>query len=257
MVPVAMQATNKLSLMLDTGYGMTMLHPDHVATAALKRSGRGITIVGIAGEERANLFEGPAFDLQGLTWTPRRIAAFPPDNEPRSRRRDGVLGSGFFRRFVVEIDSVRKSLTLHEPEGFKYSGDGEILPLSFKNTTPTIETTVKLPNGKESRAVFEIDTGCDGGLCLGSHFVKEHELVVAGGSDGRRVGVGGGTRVREGNLPQLRMGKLTIEKPSANLFLEGSPVDAPLAGHIGWEVLKEFRIVFDYSRRQMVLERRR
>ena len=52
------------------------------------------------------------------------------------------------------------------------------------------------------------------------------------------------------------MGKLVVEKPSANMFLEGSPVDAPLAGHIGWELLKEFQIVFDYSRRQMILHRR-
>lgn len=256
MVPVAMNATNKLSLLLDTGYGMTMLHPDHVAAADLKRSGRGITIVGIAGEERADVFAGPSFDLRGLTWTPRRIAAFPPDNQPRSRRRDGVLGSGFFRRFVVEIDSARKFLTLHEPETFKYSGDGEMLPLTFKSSTPTIEATVKLPGGKEVLATFEIDTGCDGALCLGSHFVKEHGLADGAGSDGSRVGVGGGTRVREGSLPQLRMGRLVVEKPSANMFLEGSPVDAPLAGHIGWELLKEFRIVFDYSRKQMILQRR-
>lgn len=256
MVPVAMNATNKLSLLLDTGYGMTMLHPDHVAAADLKRSGRGITIVGIAGEERADVFAGPSFDLQGLTWTPRRIAAFPPDNQPRSRRRDGVLGSGFFRRFVVEIDSARKSLTLHEPEAFKYSGDGERLPLTFKSSTPTIEATVKLPGGREALATFEIDTGCDGALCLGSHFVKEHGLTDGAGSDGSRVGVGGGTKVREGSLPQLRMGRLVVEKPSANMFLDGSPVDAPLAGHIGWELLKEFRIVFDYSRRQMILQRR-
>ena len=256
MVPVAMNATNKLSLLLDTGYGMTMLHPDHISAADLKRSGRGITIVGIAGEERANVFEGPAFDFQGLAWTPRRVAAFPPDSEPRSRRRDGVLGSGFFRRFVVEIDSVGKSLTLHEPEAYSYSGTGEILPLNFKSSTPTVDVTVKLPRGNEVRAVFEIDTGCDGALCLGNHFVEEHGLATRAGSDGGRVGVGGRTRIQEGHLAQLRMGKLTIEKPSANLFLEGSPVDAPLAGHIGWELLKDFRIVFDYSRRQMILQRR-
>jgi len=256
MVPAMMDATNKLSLLLDTGYGMTMLHSDHVVAAGLKRSGRSVTIVGIAGEEQAGVYEGPSFNFQGLTWTPRRIAAFPPDNQPRPRRRDGVLGSGFFRRFVVEINSARKLLTLQEPETFKHSGDVEILPLTFKSSTPTIETTVKLPGGKEIQATFEIDTGCDGALCLGSHFVKEHGLAEGAGSDGSRVGVGGGTRVREGHLPQLRMGKLIVEKPAANLFLEGSPVDAPLAGHIGWELLKEFRVIFDYSRKQMILERR-
>ncbi|MBK7997890.1 MAG: hypothetical protein IPK15_03955 [Verrucomicrobia bacterium] len=48
---------------------------------------------------------------------------------------------------------------------------------------------------------------------------------------------------------------MLIEQPAASFFLEGSPVDAPLAGHIGWEVLKDFRVTFDYSRKRMILER--
>jgi Aspartyl protease len=255
MVPTTLHATNRLSLLLDTGYGMTMLRPDHVAAAELKRNGRGVTIVGIAGEERAEVFEGPRFDFDGLFWTPRRVAAFPAENQPRSRRGDGVLGSGFFRRFVVEISSARKQITLHEPETFKYSGSGEILPLTFKSSTPTVEATVKLPQGTEVRASFEIDTGCDSALCLGNHFVTEHGLTAGGGADGGRVGVGGSTRTREGRLTQLRLGRLMIEKPTANFFLEGSPVDPPLAGHIGWELLKDFHVILDYSRRLMILQR--
>src|SRR5262245_12541610 len=62
MVPGRFSETNTapLSLMLDTGYSMTMLHRDHVTALGLKRAGR-ITIVGIAGEEPADVFEGPAF----------------------------------------------------------------------------------------------------------------------------------------------------------------------------------------------------
>ena len=52
-MPALVNATNKVSLLLDTGYSMTMLHADHVAAAELKPTGRRITIVGIAGEEQA------------------------------------------------------------------------------------------------------------------------------------------------------------------------------------------------------------
>ena len=255
MVPTRVNGTNQVSLLLDTGYSMTMLHADHVAAAALKPSGRSITVVGIAGEEQANIFEGPEFGFEGWTWRPRRIGAFPSERSSRSRRRDGVLGSGFFRRFVVEIDSSRKRLTLHEPQSFESSGAGEALPLSFRGSTPIVNAVVKLPSGSEVRASFEIDTGCDGALCVGKHFVEAHGLAASSGTEGGRVGVGGRTPVREGRLPQLRLGKLSIDQPAANFFLEGSPVDAPLAGHIGWELLKDFRVVFDYSRKRMILER--
>jgi hypothetical protein len=254
-VPTRLNGTNKVSLLLDTGYSMTMLHADHVAAAELKPSGRRITIVGIAGEEQANVYEGPEFGFEGFTWQPRRIGAFPGERSSRSRRRDGVLGSGFFRRFVVEIDSSRKRLTLHEPQSFEASGAGESLPLSFRGSTPIVDAVVKLPGGNEVRAAFEVDTGCDGALCVGKHFVEAHSLAASSGAEGGRVGVGGRTPVREGRLPQLRLGKLLIEQPAASFFLEGSPVDAPLAGHIGWEVLKDFRVTFDYSRKRMILER--
>jgi hypothetical protein len=32
-------------------------------------------------------------------------------------------------------------------------------------------------------------------------------------------------------------------------------VDRGLAGHIGFGVLKHFKVIFDYSRRQMILEK--
>ena len=255
MVPARMNGSNALSLLLDSGYDMTMLHPDHVEASALRRTGR-ITIVGIAGEEPAGVFEGPAFDFSGLTWKPRRIAAFSADSPGRSRRRDGVLGSGFFRRFVVEINSRDNTVTLHEPGHYAYSGPGEILPLTFKGTTPVVEASIHLPDQSEAKAQLEVDTGCDGAICLGKHFVDAHQLAPTNSSarTGGRVGVGGGARTRPGHLPQLLLGGLAIEKPSASFFLEGSPVDAPLAGHIGWELLRDFKVIFDYARKRMILE---
>ena len=104
---------------------------------------------------------------------------------------------------------------------------------------------------------FEIDTGCDGGLCLGSDFVEANRLLESTGktdSSGRR-GLGGGARTRIGHVPKFRLGSQVIERPLTNFFLEGSPVDDGLAGHVGMEVLRRFRVIFDYSRERMILER--
>ncbi len=254
MVPATVNGTNKLSLMLDTGYGMTMVRSDHAEEFSLRRTGRSIRIVGIAGEEQAAMFDGPTFEFAGLSWKPRRVASFPSANQSRSPRREAVLGSGFFRRFVVEIDPQRKELTLHEPDGFNHTGPGEILPLTFKSSTPIVEAVVRLRGGASIKAQFEIDSGCDSALCIGNHFVEAHQLIPSdSSSDGDRVGVGGSTSIKSGHLFQLQLGRLTIDKPRANFFLEGSPADAPLAGHIGWELLRDFKVIFDYSRKRMIL----
>ena len=243
------------TVMLDTGYSVSMLSRELTESLELKRTGQ-ITIVGIAGEESADQFEGVTFSLGGASYKPRRVAALPASYQRHWRKRDGVLGAGFFRRFVVEIDPKAKKVLLHEPESFRYSGLGQIVPFKFQQATPIVEGAIILPDRAPVEGRFEIDTGCDGGLCLGSDFVEANHLLESSGkteSSGRQ-GLGGDTRTKIGRLPKFRLGSQTIEKPLTNFFLEGSPVDAGLAGHIGLEVLRRFKVVFDYTRERMILE---
>src|SRR5262245_49519218 len=91
MISVRVNDTEPRMFMVDTGYGMTMLEPGLAESLQLKRTGQ-ITIVGIAGEAPAGVYEGPRLDLGGASWTPRRVAAFPV--EPGGRRRTGIIGAG-------------------------------------------------------------------------------------------------------------------------------------------------------------------
>ncbi len=256
MVPVSLNGSNALSFMLDTGFAMTMIHPTLAEPLKLRRAGE-VTVIGIAGEERAPTYEGAVLNLGGVEYAPRRVAALGSDGQ-RRRRRDGILGSGLFRNYVVEIDFVRQQLLLHAPTNFIYAGPGEIVPLRFRRggTTPIVEATIHPTNGPAIRGEFEIDTGCDSGVCLGHDFVKTHRLLDdAATSESAKVGVGGGTDTRSGHLPRLQLGAAKIDRPQTDFFLEGSPVDPGLAGHIGITALNRFKVIFDYSRRRMILEK--
>ena len=55
-------------------------------------------------------------------------------------------------------------------------------------------------------------------------------------------------------MHQLQLGATRIDQPQTDFFMEGSPVDAGLAGHIGIAALHHFKVIFDYSRKQMILE---
>jgi hypothetical protein len=131
-----------------------------------------------------------------------------------------------------------------------------VIPLKFHTTTPVVEAAITTPDGSTVKARFEIDTGCSGALCLGHDFVQENKLIATEDAtrNGVRQGVGGDVKTRMGRLPQLQLGTFKIDKPVANFFLEGSPVDADFAGHIGMQVLREFKVIFDYSRQRMILE---
>ena len=253
MVPATVNGSKPLSFLLDTGYGINTIHPNLVESLGLKRAGQ-ITIVGIAGDEKAPTYSGVVFDFGGASYSPRRVASLPSETQS-SHRRDGILGAGFFRRFVVEINSEKNKLLLHEPESFHYDGKGEIIPLEFEADTPIIEAAILSPSNSVVRARFEIDTGCDDSLCLGRDFVEANHLAGEEEiSSGIKRGVGGGVRIRHGSVPELRLGRFTLDKPSANFFTDGSPAGQGLAGHIGMAALRNYKVIFDFSRKRMILE---
>ncbi len=247
--------SDPLAFKLDTGFGITTVHPSLVESLELRRAGH-ITITGIAGDEQADTYAGAVFDFCGMTYEPRRVAALPSEARRRWRDRDGILGAGLFRRFVVEIDFAQELVRLHEPDQFSYAGAGEVLPLAFKKDTPIIEAVIVLPGRAAISGRFEIDTGCDDCVCLGHEFVVANRLLENTGSvpSDRRRGVGGSAEIRQGNLVELRLGKLSVQKPSANFFLEGSPAGDGQAGHVGLGALQHFKVILDYSRKQMILE---
>ena len=47
---------------------------------------------------------------------------------------------------------------------------------------------------------------------------------------------------------------MEITKPQTDFFQTGSPVDEPLAGHIGMGALHHYKVILDYSRKQLILE---
>ena len=255
MLPVSLNGSNGLSFLLDTGYGLTMIHPGLAEALPLRRAGE-VIIAGIAGDEKAPTFEGAVFQIGGVKYEPRRVASL--GSESGRRRRDGILGSGLFRQFVVEIDFAGRQVALYAPGNFVYSGQGEVVPLRFRRggTTPIISALIAGTNEALLRGEYEIDTGCDSSVCLGHDFiVANHLLADSETRAGGKFGVGGGAQTRSGHLPHLLIGGTKVEKPDVDFFIEGSPVDKPLAGHIGIGVLKQFKVTFDYSRRQMILER--
>jgi predicted aspartyl protease len=254
MVKTRINESEPLTFELDTGFGITTLHPSLVEPLNLKQAGT-LTIIGIAGRETATTYQGASFDFGGATYSPRRVAVLPSDGERKRKRRDGILGAGFFRRFVVEVNPAEKIMILHDPNQFEFTGKGEIIPMEFREDTPIVEASIRLADGSSVKGKFEIDCGCDGALCVGHEFVVANHLDdLKTGEDSSRSGVGGKMKIRDGHVPALSLGGLTLEKLPASFFLESSPAGEGLAGHIGLGTLRRYRFILDYSRKRLILQ---
>ena len=253
LLPAELEGAGPLSLMLDTGYTIATLHPAIIDRLGIQPSGS-VRINGIAGEERAPTYRGLVFSFGGLKYSPSRVASLRSERDQR-RRRDGIVGSGFFRQFVVDCDFRENVVRLHPPADFQYGGSGEIIPLQFKHEIPFIKASLIFSETRTVEAALELDTGCDSGLCLGNSFTAKNKLLeTLTTEENRKFGTGGSVQTKSGTIPRLRLGTLDVPHVDADFFVVGSPVDQPMDGHLGIAVLRRFRVIFDYSRKQLILE---
>ena len=171
---------------------------------------------------------------------------------------NGLLGSPFFERFVVEIDYAGKQVNFHEPGKFQYRGPAEPIPFEIEHGNISVRANVVLPNGARIAGKFLLDTGWRAALSLNSPFVRDHKLRAMTATIVALTGVGIGGPVTDpiGRISSLEIGRYAIKSPITNFSEATSGIQAQndFAGIIGGEVLRRFTVVFDYPQRRMFLQ---
>ncbi len=178
---------------------------------------------------------------------------------------DGLLGYDFISRFVVEIDYVNNTISLHEPTGYKYSGSGEVIPLTLLEDdsggkVPLVRVKIMQQGRAAVEGNFIADIAVRTAVSFNTPFVDTNKLLQFA-QPTIQVPLGGGAMVREskqsiGRVPNIQFGRFTFKKPIAIFFQDKQGVVAlsEFDGIIGAEIWRRFKVIFDYSRSQMILE---
>ncbi|MDQ1523737.1 MAG: hypothetical protein QOE47_1661, partial [Pyrinomonadaceae bacterium] len=146
-----------------------------------------------------------------------------------------------------------------DPQQYDYTGAGEAIPLDINKGHVFISATLSLPDGKSVVVDLLVDTGFRTGLTLNTPFVTEHRLLASVPKKldpVKAVGVGGEYKIAVARIKSLKLGRHTINSPVVGLSRAESGVlsGGNYAGIIGAEILRRFKVIFDYSRRRMIIE---
>lgn len=282
-VRVRVNGSRPLSFILDTG-AYSMIHARHARTIGLK-----LKMIGQAGGAGANqpdvylVTDKVSFSLPGVALSPRRLLAvsldaaescvneFNIDEEGRDiasdrskqgvakREVDGILGKEFFDQFVVEIDYAKRLLTVYDRSSYKYAGSGKEIPLEVGEQHIFARAQIKAAGRAQLTGRFLLDTGSVQAVSLLKPFMNEHNLLPSteGMTSLPACGLGGHEKEKSwiGTLEALQLGEFKIAAPVTEFRLADPNTDAD--GVIGGAVFRRFKVIFDYSRRRMILEPRR
>jgi hypothetical protein len=248
---------------LDTGAQIAHLRKELAQTAGLRlRGSLGVTGTG-AGRIKAHYVAAATYNVSGAEFIDERSIALPtadffqPLENSFGREFDGVLGYNIFHRFVVEIDYANQMINLYDPASYRYAGSGEVVPIRINDKKPYITATLTPIEGIAIQSNLHIDTGFGGGLSFNANFVRANNLLQSARTtiESFNRGAGGETATRVGRVKSLQFGRFTILNPTASFALEqGRGVRSDSAGRIGGGTLQRFKVVLDYSRKQMILE---
>ena len=260
-IPVRVNNSRPLWFVLDTGDQYAVINLDTAKELGLKLRGQ-VRVGGAGSQTLTGAFVDDAkFVLQGLEGFIQPVTLALPIGhlEPRlGQDFDGIIGSEFISRFVVEIDYQARVLRLHDKNNFKYNGTGEAVPIKFRYGHPILEAEVTPQGGMPIKGDFVLDIGAGHALALYSPFVRQHGLL----NETKTIrslgaaGAGGETVGRIGRIVSLKMGRFVIKEP-ITFFSEdnaGALASSALSGNIGTRVASKFKVFLDYGRKRIIFE---
>lgn len=217
----------------------------------------------------------PASDIQ----TDTGLGMTGPDGK-RTLKVEAVLPGSVMKNYQMVLDYAKHSLTMAKPDTIKPTGDA--VPCRINAKTGLVSVTAKIEGHDYALAV-----DCGSAYTWVRHDVAAH-WIAEHGNWKRGVGAigeanmqvlpdGAEARAVIMRLPQIRLGSLLLEQvgvlgieraappfPSApgeqiahgNFFdWYSKKTPEPVIGWIGGNVLKNFRVTFDFPRRTIYLQR--
>jgi hypothetical protein len=167
----------------------------------------------------------------------------------------GLLGYAFFSKLAVKVDFADSTVTVYRPGKFLGFANGTKIPLSIEDNRPYIQTKITRDNGIETDEKMIVDLG-------GGHAVTLENVVnkadfspkVISGNLG--VGIRGTISGSIGRIKELELGKYKLKDLIASYPDDDftSALAVHRDGNLGMQVLKRFKLVFDYSNEALYIK---
>lgn len=259
-IPVSVNNSRPLRFVFDTGaQGAILYNSEAIDSSKLKITGKfQVRGAGSGPGTEASVAEDVTFNIGGIVLSGDRIAIMPTGaRSPMSAGRDGVIGRSVFASFVVEVDWETRTIKFHEPAKYQYAGKGAILPLTFdEGGRPYTMATAVITDNNPIPVKLVVDTGASVALSLdiGSHpGIKQPEgatkMVLGRGGSGEFTGYAG--RVKSLQLGSHAVNDVTTDFPDES---QGTAGLGGRQGRLGAGVLRQFKVIYDYSRKQIIFE---
>lgn len=231
------QSPEPLCFLLDSGAGASVLSLRTAQRLHLPL-GKTENVRGVGVSAAARHLTGVDATASGVLLSNVSLAVdLSAANELCSRPIDGLIGVGFFKDRVVQIDYARRVLRITASAP---AAAAERLPVKVMNGIMCVPVGVNDSSVRWTR----LDTGCNDAL----HWVIPRST---GRGDHNAVSIGFVTDTEDTSLTSVSLGKRALHP--VKTALHSSPLFPGEAGLLGNGILSQFVVTVDWPNRQVLL----
>ncbi|MEH0156983.1 PDZ domain-containing protein [Limibacter armeniacum] len=271
-IPVQINGTDSLNFILDSGVGYPLLSSKAEAARMgvnMKRL-RHIVIRGLGEEGDLDAFHswGNIIRLPGGVMGVNQDMLFPDRDiyhlsENMGMQIHGVIGYNVFADFVVEVDYLNSVLTLYAPDYFarrmrkRRKRKSTVIPIKIEGRKCFVYVSIKGTEEHLKNLKLLVDTGASGAITLFENSSLEIDAPEDAIETYLGVGLSGDMYGKLVQKQELQLAKYSLRKPVVvypkEEAVRGVMLDTARNGSIGGEVLRRFRVTFDYANGEMYL----
>ncbi len=247
--------SDSLVFMFDTGAEPMVINESILGKKLSMNFDGEVTNVGTNGTSKIKQSDNNKFSFSGILTDSVSFVAIPYGDVPF----DGVLGSTFMKKYVIEIDYRKKKMSFYDPKTYKQDDETyKKIKIQFISQLPTIEGFI-IVNGEKHKGKYELDTGSDGGLTMSTPFTSKYDLINKFKSVAHATSLGSdGTKNKSPIviLPEIGIADMHFYAIPATLSTANSGVSAytSLSGMLGNGFLKRFDMIVDLSHNQIFVK---
>lgn len=264
-VKAMLNGLGPFNFLLDTGVGTSILTSPRLADSLGVRHGQRFRVMGAGGLDSGLLayqadsvrVELPGAVAPYMTWLVLSEDVLNLSGYVGVPIH-GILGSEFFRSFVVTLHPETNQLVLNNPATYEPPTGRQwaTIPLTLQNNKAYFTAPVQFNDTLTLPLKLVLDTGASHALSL--ELDSDPRLVAPA----RRLpadlgrGLTGTVHGFLGRVPALHLGRYTLRTVLTS-FPDAADVhrriDVPRNGNVGYELLKRFSLVIDYPHQRLLL----
>jgi hypothetical protein len=175
----------------------------------------------------------------------------------------GIIGYDVFKDLIVEINYNTEKIKFYNPETYEYNSCKKCtdLPLTFKNGKPYIDVSVAIEDEQKPGIPVKllIDSGGSDSLWLFEDAEKKIIIPDNKFEDFLGRGLSGSIYGKRSRVNKFTIGDFSFKNTKV-AFPDSSAIKyvrnfKERNGSIGGEILKRFRVIFDYTNKRIRLRK--